>query len=134
MLKQGEEVVGAPLLGYAKVMGSGSGRAMSPVAAALAFNKRRESPIKPRQLAVIALTADDFLLVNFKNGMVHPVATGVLARFPRAQIAAIELPRAAMMNQLRVEFADGNEWFFDVAKPETRKLRRIIDELASPPA
>jgi len=131
MIKNGDEVAGAPLAGAVKVMGSGSGRALAGGLAKAAFRGRRECPLPPRRLAVLGLTETDLLLLNFKHGAVHPVATGVLARIPRTDIAGAEVPRSISMNRIRIAFADGDEWFFEVTKPNVRKARGIADQLGS---
>ena len=85
VIKNGDEVAGAPLLAGVKVLGSGSGKAMAGGVASLAFGKARPSPVAPRQIVVIAITEDDLLLLDFKHGAIHPKATGVLARIPAAR-------------------------------------------------
>lgn len=134
MIKNGDEVAGAPLLGGVKVLGSGSGRVMAGGAAKLAFGGRRESPLRPRQIAIVALTAEDFLLLNFKHGAIHPVATGVLARIPRSEVAGAEVPKSISMNRMTVAFTDGSLWNFEVTKPNAGKAREIAGQLGSMPA
>jgi hypothetical protein len=131
MIKNGDEVAGAPLSAAVKVMGSGSGRALAGGMAKAAFHGRRECPLPPRRLAVLGLTESDLLLLNFKHGAIHPVATGVLVRIPRSEIAGAEVPRSVSMNRVRIAFADGGEWFFEVTKPNVRKARAITDQLGS---
>ena len=133
MIKNGDEVAGASLLGAVKVLGSGSGRVLASGVASLAFGKRRESPLKPRQLAIVAITAGDFLLLNFAHGMIHPKATGVLSRIPRREVAAAEVSRSLGMNRMRVVFTDGEEWNFEVTKPNVGKARAIAEQLGPIP-
>lgn len=134
MIKNGDEVAGARLLGGVKVLGSGSGRVMAGGMAKVAFGGRRESPLAPRQMAVVALTAEDLLLLNFKHGAIHPVATGVLARIPRAEVAGAEVPRSLTMNRMSVAFTDGSVWNFEVTRPNAGKAREIAEQLGSMPA
>ena len=134
MIKNGDEVAGSELLGGVKVLGSGSGRVMAGGAAKLAFGGRRESPLQPRQIAVVALTAEDFLLLNFKHGAIHPVATGVLARIPRSEVAGAEVPKSISINRMTVAFTDGSVWNFEVSKPNAGKARSIADQLGPMPA
>jgi len=134
MIKNGDEVAGSTLLGGVKVLGSGSGRMMAGGVAKLAFGGVRESPLKPRQLAVVALTAEDFLLLNFKHGAIHPIATGVLARIPRAEVAGAEVPRSISMNRMTVAFIDGSVWNFEVTKPNAGKARAIAELIGPMPA
>lgn len=134
MIKNGDEIAGNPLLGGVKVLGSGSGRVMAGGAASLAFGKKRPSPLKPRQIAVVAITANDFLLLNFKHGLVHPIATGVLARIPRSEVVGAEVPKAITMNRMRVQLTDGTEWNFEVTKPNAKKARAIAEQLGPLPA
>lgn len=133
MIKNGDEVAGSPLLGGVKVLGSGSGRAMASGAARVGFGRQRESPLKPRQLAVVALTAEDFLLLNFKHGAIHPIATAVLARIPRSEVAGAEVPKSLSMNRMTVAFSDGSLWNFEVTKPNAGKARAIADQLGPIP-
>lgn len=133
MINNGEETAGAPLLGGVKVLGSGSGRVMAGGAASLAFGQRRESPLKPRQLALVAITAEDFLLLNFAHGLIHPRATGVLARIPRREVAGAHVNKSVGMNRMRVAFVDGAEWNFEVTKPNAGKARAIAEQLGPIP-
>lgn len=134
MIKNGDQVAGATLLGGVKVLGSGSGRQLAGGLAKLAFAGTRPSPLKPRQIAVVALTAEDFLLLNFKHGAIHPIATAVLARIPREQVAGAEIPRSLMMSRLTVVLTDGSAWNFEVTKPNASKARAIAEQLGPVPA
>lgn len=131
MIKDGDQVAGAPLLGAVKVMGSGSGRALAGGLAKAAFGGRRDCPLLPRQLAVLAVTSDDFVLLNFKHGAIHPKATGVLARIPRHEVVAAEVPRAVGLNRMSVRFSDDTEWHFEVTKPNAGKARTIAGLLTA---
>ena len=80
-------------------------------------------------LGLLALTAQDVVLVNGRRGMVKPVATGLAGRAPRRDLVGAELGKAKLTAPLRLTWADGSEWLLDVPRAETKRAQALLDQL-----
>ena len=108
-----------------------AGRAAADTAATV--HGRDTSPMEAGTAAVgmLALTADEVLLVNGRRGMLRPVATGLAARAPRTQLREAELGSGKLTTPLRLTWADGSCWELAVPRAESRKARLLLDQLAT---
>ena len=139
VMKRADEVAGAPTIGGGKVAGAGTAAAVVGGLAGAAVGKLKghgagPSPLAVRQLGYLTATADELLLLNFKHGVWHPTATGILARVPRELVAGIDVSKSISMNPLVVRFTDGGEWHLLVDKANVGKMRALAEELAGTPA
>ena len=109
--------------------GSAARAAADTVAAA---HGRGRSPMDAgaASLGMLALTAEEVVLVNGRRGMLRPVATGLAARAPRTQLREAELGSGTLTASLRLTWADGSRWELDVPRAESRKARSLLDRLA----
>ena len=90
------------------------------------------SPLEPGTTSVglLALTADEVVLVNGRRGMLKPVANGLAGRAPRTALVDVELGKGKLTAPLRLEWADGSSWEADVPRGEAKRARGLLDRLA----
>lgn len=90
------------------------------------------SPLEPgtASLGLLALTADDVVLLNGRRGMVKPVATGLADHSPRRGVVGAELGKGKLTSPLRLSWADGSTWTLDVPRAETKRARALVEQLA----
>ena len=115
------------------VLGGAAGSAGQAAAdTAAAAHGRGKSPMEAgtASLGMLALTADEVVLVNGRRGMLRPVATGLAARAPRTQLREAQLGLGKLTAPLRLTWADGSCWELDVPRAESRKARSLLDQLA----
>ena len=135
VMKQADEVAGAPTIGGAKVAGAGTAASLLGGSAGEAVAKAAgkgpgPSPLGVRQLGYLTITADHLLLLNFKHGIWHPTANGILSRVPRELVTSIEVGRSLSMNPLVVRFTTGEEWHLQCDKANLGKVKALAAELA----
>jgi hypothetical protein len=106
-----------------------AGRAAADTAASA--HGRDKAPIESgtASLGLLALTADEVVLVNGRRGVTRPVATGLAARASRTQLRDAELGSGRLTAPLRLTWADGSCWELDVPRAEGRKARSLLDQL-----
>ena len=80
-------------------------------------------------LGLLALTADDVVLVNGRRGMLKPVATGLGGRGSRGDLVRADLGDGKLVAPLRLAWADGTEWELDVPRGEAKRARALLEEL-----
>jgi hypothetical protein len=80
-------------------------------------------------LGILALTADDVVLLNGRRGMVKPVATGLADRRPRGGLADVELGSGKLTAPLNLRWADGSTWTVDVPRGEAKRARTLVERL-----
>jgi hypothetical protein len=90
------------------------------------------SPLEPgtASLGLLALTADDVVLLNGRRGMLKPVATGLSEQSPRDGLVGAELGKGKMTAPLRLSWADGSTWTVAVPRAETKRARALVEKLA----
>ena len=108
-----------------------AGRAAADTAAAARGRGKSPMDAGTASLGMLALTADEIVLVNGRRGMVRPVATGLAARAPRTQLREAELGSGKLTAPLRLIWADGSRWELDVPRAESRKARSLLDQIAT---
>jgi len=113
----------------------GAGGSMAKAAADTAASRHGagKAPIDSgtASVAMLALTADDVVLLNGRRGMLKPVATGLAGRAPRRELAAVELGKGTLVAPLRLSWTDGTEWQLNVPRAEARKARALVDQLTA---
>jgi len=115
------------------VLGAAGSAAQAAADTAAGLHGRDKSPLASgtAALGMLALTADDVVLLNGRRGMLRPVATGLAAKTPRHQLVDAELGKAKLTAALRLSWADGTHWELDVPRAEIRKARALLDQLAA---
>jgi hypothetical protein len=143
-MKNAEKHIDLPIVGYCLVMprGGAKGILRSAVAAEVGGSAARatsdmvaarpdsSSPLEPGTASVgmLAVTADEVVLLNGRRGMVKPVATGLAGRGPRS-VAAVELGSGKLTAPLRVAWQDGSAWEVDVPRGEAKRARALVEQL-----
>src|SRR5690348_17838107 len=61
-------------------------------------------PAKAFALAYLAVTADELVLLEAKNGLIGPKAVGVLATAPRSDVAGVEFGEGKLQAPLKLSF------------------------------
>ncbi|HEX6653655.1 MAG TPA: hypothetical protein VF072_12995 [Thermoleophilaceae bacterium] len=89
------------------------------------------SPLEPgtASIGMLAVTADEVVLLNGRRGMVKPVATGLAGRGPRSAVAGVELGKGKLTAPLRVAWRDGSAWEVDVPRGEAKRARALVERL-----
>jgi hypothetical protein len=81
-------------------------------------------------LGYVAVTADELAIVKGKSGLFKPkVGTEVIARAPRGEVASVELDRGALKSALKIQFADGGSWEFEVPKVHKKTAEAVTTAL-----
>ena len=119
-----EEVAGAPVISAGKVAGSGtSRRLLGGVLGSVLAKGPGDSPLAPRKLAMLGVTADRLLLLNFKQPLWTVTVTEVIAAVPRELVSTIEIAKSLSMNPVAVVFVDGTVWNFEADKSNLGKIK-----------
>jgi hypothetical protein len=83
-------------------------------------------------LGYVAVTATEVAIVKGKTGLLKPsVGSEVIARVSREQIASVELQPGALKAALKIGFADGGRWEFEVPKVHRKNAERVAHVLKS---
>jgi hypothetical protein len=86
-------------------------------------------------LGYVAATATELAIVKGKSGLLKPsVGSEVIARVPRDQIASVELDRHMLTAGLKVVFAAGGWWEFEVPKVHRGAAENLVRVLQLPPS
>ncbi len=85
----------------------------------------------PTKGGFLALTKDEFALVQLKSGLVKLKPVGVVARMPRSQIASAELGSGVSVMPLTISFADGTRWDWEVPRPSRKHAEELVEALKS---
>jgi len=90
------------------------------------------SPLQPgtASLGLLALTADEVVLLNGRRGMLKPVATSLADHSSRRGVAGAELGDGRLTAPLRLSWADGSTWELAVPRAEAKRARALVEQLA----
>ena len=145
-MKKADQHIAKPIVGSCLVtpMGGAKGVMVSAVAGELGGSAARaasdqiastrgtdSSPLEPGTASVglLALTADEVVLLNGRRGMVKPVATGLAGRAPRCTLVGAELGKGTLTAPLRLSWEDGSIWDVAVPRAEGKRARALLDQL-----
>ena len=82
------------------------------------------------RVAYLAASDREIALVKTKTGAFKMKLTDeVLARVPRSDIASCELAQGALLSKLKIVFADGATWEFDIPKQAKKTAQGFVTEL-----
>ena len=83
----------------------------------------------------MAVTAAEIAIVKGKAGLMKPsVGSQVIARVPRGQVSSATLDPGMLKAALKIGFADGGQWEFEVPKIHRRNAEQVVQVLALPVA
>jgi hypothetical protein len=82
------------------------------------------------RVGYVAVSDSEVALVKTKTGAFKMKITDeVLARVPRSEVAAVELDQGKLLSHLKIEFADGAVWQFDVPKQAKKTAQNVTRAL-----
>jgi hypothetical protein len=83
-------------------------------------------------IGYVAVTADEVAIVRGKTGLMKPkVGTDVVARMPRSEVASVELDPGMLKAALKIGFADGGWWEFEVPKIYRKTAEKVVQTLST---
>jgi hypothetical protein len=120
-----------------KVTASVAGGEIAGVAGNLAANLATGGPYAGApevpsfgRVAYVGANAEDVAIVKTKSGAFKMKVTDeVLASVPRSEITSAELDQGAMVSHLKIVFANGVTWEFDVPKMAKKTAKELVTEL-----
>jgi hypothetical protein len=138
MAGEGTAALGAPVIAGTMVNPRGFGKkasvgavggvvgAVAATAVASRSSKASDVPAFGR-VAYLAATETEVGLIKAKSGALKMKVTDeVLARAPRAELAAVELKDGRLISHMRLQFADGTLWEFDVPKIGKKNAKELV--------
>lgn len=84
------------------------------------------------RVGYVAVSASDIALIKTKLGWKMTPTDTVLARAPRSDLASAELDEGMRVSHLRLRFADGQLWEFDIPRSDKKTARSVLATLNSP--
>jgi hypothetical protein len=123
--------------GYAKkavarVAGREVAGLVGSVAAGLAAREAAQgAPDLPDfgRVGYVAVSATDVALLKTKYGWKMTPTEEVLARASRSELASVELGEGKMVSHLRLTFANGQLWEFDVPRSDKKTAKAVVTAL-----
>jgi len=114
------------------VVGGVAGQAATGVAVGGSYDGVPDVPSFGR-VGYVAASADEIALVKTRTGAFRMKVTHqVLARAPRRAIVDVDLDRG-ILSHLRIAFADGTVWEFDVPRANRRTAEGLVRALTTEP-
>jgi hypothetical protein len=83
------------------------------------------------RVGYLAVSATEVALVKTKWGWKMTPTDVALARASRSELASVELEEGRMVSHLRLRFANGRLWQFDIPKADKKTARAVIEALQS---
>jgi hypothetical protein len=138
MAPDASAALGAPQLAGSFVGPKGLTRTMTAraagglVGAALAGRGGAEGTPDFGRVGYLAVSESELALVKTKSaslGLKMKPTEEVLARFPRAEVASAELDKGALKSSLKIAFASGGEWEFEIPKANRKTAEQVVEAL-----
>jgi len=83
------------------------------------------------QVGYVAVTQDEVAIVRGKKGAFKPkVGDEVVARVRRTDVQAVEFDKGALKGSLKIQFADGGWWEFEIPKIYRKTTEKVVEALA----
>jgi hypothetical protein len=104
------------------------------VAAGLATHDGRASVLNVPdfgRVGYVAVSATEVAVVKTKTGWRMTPTDVALARAPRSELVSAELDEGLMVSHLRLQFAEGRLWEFDVPRSDKKTAREVVSALKS---
>ncbi len=83
------------------------------------------------RVGYVAVSATEIAVLKTKTGWKMTPTEVALVRAPRSELASAELDEGAMVSHLRLRFADGRLWEFDVPRSDRKTARAVVAALAA---
>jgi hypothetical protein len=98
-------------------------------AAGVAMGKFEGAPEFGR-IGYLAVTASEVAIVEGKSGAFKPkIGQSVIARAPRAEVASAELDGGMLKAALKIGFANGGWWEFEIPKINRKTAENVVRTL-----
>jgi hypothetical protein len=81
------------------------------------------------RVGYVAVSATEVAVVKTKLGWKMTPTDVALARAPRSELTSAELQEGRIVSHLRLHFADGRLWEFDVPKSDKKTAREVVAAL-----
>jgi hypothetical protein len=78
------------------------------------------------RVGYVAVSVTEVAVVKTKLGWKMTPTDVALARAPRSELASAELEEGRMVSHLRLRFANGGLWEFDVPKSDKKTARDVV--------
>ncbi|MGH2596477.1 MAG: hypothetical protein ACRDH7_11010 [Actinomycetota bacterium] len=86
-------------------------------------------------IGYVAVTSDEVAIVQGKQGAMKPkVGSKVVARVPRGAVTSVALDPHLLTASLKIAFADGGSWEFEVPKKYRQTAEEVVHALGGPTA
>jgi hypothetical protein len=137
-MAEGTAALGAPVLAGTMVNPRGFGKkasvgaiggivgAVAATAVASRSSKVSDAPAFGR-VAYLAASETEVGLIKTKSGALKMKVTDeVLARAPRTELQSVELKDGKLISHIRLQFATGTVWEFDVPKIGKKNAKELV--------
>lgn len=81
------------------------------------------------RVGYVAVSATEIAVVKTKAGLKMRPTDEALARAPRSELASASLDEGRMLSHLRLQFADGRLWEFDIPRSDKGTARAVVAAL-----
>jgi hypothetical protein len=138
MAGEGSAALGAPVIAGTMVNPRGFGKkasvgaiggvvgAVAATAVASRSSKASDAPAFGR-VAYLAASETEVALIKTKSGALKmKVTEEVLARVSRAELETVELKDGKLISHMRLQFATGAVWEFDVPKIGKKSAKELV--------
>jgi hypothetical protein len=138
MAGDGTAALGAPEIagtmvnprGFTKKMSVGAvGGVVGALAATAVASRSSKASDVPAfgRVAYLAASETEVALIKMKSGALKMKVTGeALARVPRAELETAELKDGKLIAHMRLQFANGTVWEFDVPKIGKKNAKQLV--------
>jgi hypothetical protein len=138
MAGEGTAALGTPVIagtmvnprGFGKKVSVGAvGGAIGALAATAVASRSSRASDAPAfgRVAYLAATETEVGLIKAKSGALKMKVTDeALARAPRAELQAVELKDGKLISYMRLQFANGTVWEFDVPKIGKKNAKELV--------
>jgi hypothetical protein len=138
MAGEGTAALGAPVIagtmvnprGFGKKASVGAiGGVVGAVAATAVGSRSSKASDVPAfgRVAYLAASETEVALIKTKSGALKMKVTDeVLTRAPRAELETVELKDGKLISHMRMQFANGTVWEFDVPKIGKKNAKEFV--------
>jgi hypothetical protein len=83
------------------------------------------------RVGYVAVSETDVALLKTKTGWKMTPTEEVLARALRSELASVEFDEGKMVSHLKLNFANGQIWHFDVPRSDRKTAKMVVAALES---
>jgi hypothetical protein len=108
------------------------GGLVGSVAANVATSRQKSDEGTPAfgQIGYLAVTETEVAIVRGKRGAFKPkIGDEVVGRMPRSDVQAVHYEKGALKGELKIDFADGAAWEFEIPKVYKKTTETVVAAL-----